>query len=426
MPDYKKKKIHKIKGLKKTLKLSPSERFTLEMSSQKTDKAKNSLPRKNMKVVKGKKLERRRKLRILLVSLLAFFGVVATLSFILPCGLYENIVNTISIMGNGGYPIEIYGTEALDTVSKGSYYYLLTDSRLSAFSNNGKEIYSYVHGFENPVLSSSDTRALLFNQGSDTAEVYNLNKKICTITTEMPIITASITRSGRFAIATYSDAYTSSVNVYDKNGRQIFVWNSANDTINNVCLSPNGKKLAVSVLNATGGQLYSKVMIFEFDSANPVHSYNLSSDIIISLENIGKYLWAVTSSGAIDITWSDYQHTDISAELELYMFRKSSSEILMVFNRASDKSDNRIMLFSASGEKISEFTFDGLISDIQYAHGHIYCISETNASLFDKNGKLFRSAICDYGAKRLAVTGSHSLVTITDSNIKKLDLEETE
>ena len=190
MPDYKKKKVNRLKGaprLKKSKRAAPPEENDIVMTSTPAKRQikppKAEKPVSSMRVVNGKKLERKRKLRISF-SAVAIVSVIALiLHLILPVGIFENIQNLTAIIGSGSYPAEISGTEVLNTVSRGNYYYVLTDTRLNAYSGGGKEIFSYSHGFENPVLKTSKTRAMVFSQGGNDAYIYNLAELKNTVST---------------------------------------------------------------------------------------------------------------------------------------------------------------------------------------------------------------------------------------------------
>ena len=172
MPDYKKKHVNRLRGAPKPKRAKKtaeniSQDIEMQPSPARAKKAKAE-PAKNespLKVVKGKKLERRRKTRIALSAAAVIIIAVTVLHLVLPVGIAENIGNLTALIGAGGYPVTLESSDTLNTVSRGGYYYVLSDTRLCAYSGGGKEIYSYMHGYENPVLKTSKTRALLFSQG---------------------------------------------------------------------------------------------------------------------------------------------------------------------------------------------------------------------------------------------------------------------
>ncbi len=425
MPDYKKKKVpvfaKKPRGRVK--KNNKTARDTdIKMSPVNEEKTKPQ-EKNEVRIIKGKKIQRQRFSKAFGVMLLCLVAVIAVLQFVLPVGIAENLGNLIATVGTGSYPIEIYGTETLNSVSKGAYYYVLTDTNISAFSNGGKKIYSEAHGFARPVLKTSETRALIFNQGGNDLTIWNLSGETNTLTSQEPIVTATVARNGNYAVVSESDKYAAVVSVYDKKDKLLYEWYSANDMVNNVLLSPNGKKMAVSTVNATGGVLKSKISVFEYDSANAVFSAEYSGEVAYSLEGSKKGFFVLKESGYDFYNWSEFNKSEYSTEYKLAFSRKFNSGILLVFNRSSNKTDNRIVFVSNKGEKLFEFAFNGLIGDIAFYNNHIYCISDTNIYMLDKTGKQIASAKCDYGVVRMVITSKQKAAVITNGDITLCDIK---
>lgn len=433
MPEYKKRHINKLRGAADTVRnkkkrrsrISEPEDILMTPSGRGKKAAK---PQSDMRVVKGKKLERRRRTKVFTAALAVVIIACIVLQLVLPVGIIENIQNITALLGSGGYPISLESSNTVNAVSRGtSYYYVLTDTRLNAFSGGGKEIYSYAHGFENPVLKTSKTRAMVFDQGGDEVLIYNLASLKGSLKTESEIITANISDSGTYAVVTQSDTYASAVSVYDKRNKLIYEWYSSEDTVNNVAVSPSGKKIAVSSFNASSGNYKSKVRVLNFESATPEFTEEYEGAPVFNLDTAHSAGFSVVTSNRVDfINWSDYGKTGYSNDYPISMFRSGSGGSAAVFSRESDRTDNRVAVFGSKGKLKAEFEFKGIISDIQVSGGHIYCISDTEIYLLDSDGTVLRSAECGFGAVRLAVTGANLTAVITDNRIDKVKLEPKE
>ena len=420
MPDYKRKKFKK--GLKaKRERTSKSNDIIMSSSNHK-----KVVPENDIKVVRGKKLNQKRRTKFLFGTVAVICAICFFLSLLLPVSLYENVVNTVSVWGHGSYPANVSGSSVINCISNESYYYVLTDTNVTAYSNGGKKIFSEMHGFSNPVISVSSTRAIVFDQGGKNLYVYNLSGQINTITTKYEIINANISRSGSIVVATHSDSYTSAVTVYDKNCEQIYTWNSAKDIVNNVLLNSKGNKIAVSTLNASSGQYNSNVLILDFKSADALFTLNLGTSVVLSLQNTGRGISVITNDKYKFINWSKFTTNEITASGEINVCRTDKNGVLLLFNRANDRSDNTAVLISNKGEKTSEFKIGGIITDIAYERNRIYYISDNNVNIIDKNGGLLRSGLCDYGAVKLSVIGANSLAVVTDQQILKTDINKGE
>ncbi len=430
MPDYKKKRVSRIRSAPKRLKKSRIQKknsapLTDDIKMRPASRKKQTKTQDGMRVVKGNKLERRRKLKAFAGAAALIAVVLIVLELVLPVGIGETVGNAVAVMGSGDYPIELNGAEVLDSVSKGAYYYVITDNSVSAVSSGGKTIFLKPHGFENPILKTSSTRALVFDQGGNTALIYNLSKLKTTFESKNKIITAAISRCGVFAVVTRSESYASTVSVYDKNSALIYEWYSSSDLVNNVAISPNGKKIAVTTLNSNGGKYKSNLYVLTFDSANPVFSESFEDTVIYGIDSTQRGGFAIVTKNKFEfIKWGKYERREYTNDYSISMLRAGSGGFAAVFNRENDRTDNRLAVFSSSGELKHEFSFSGVISDIEISGGHIYCMSDNEVSILNNDGSVLRKADCGYGGVRISVLGANSVAVITDNGISKLNLKE--
>lgn len=422
MPDYKRKKVKKPLFHKKLR----SENNDIVMNSN-YDKKNNSVAEDDIKVIKGKKYRRKKASKFILVfvAIICIFTIVLSVS--LPGGIYENLVNFTSRIGSGKYPVDVSGSTVLDcSAQNSSYYYVLTDTSVIAYSKNGKIIFNELHGFSNPIISVSATRALVYDQGGKNASIYNLSGKIHSFESEHEIITANIAQDGTVAFATYSDKYTSVLNVYDKGLKHIYTWNSAKDIINNVLINKKGSLVAVSTIDVVAGQYKSKMSILNFDTADPVHTLDLDTSIVLSLENTGKGISIICSDKYKHVNWSKFTTKDISVSGEINCYRSTKNGLLLVLNRPNNRADNTIILIDNSGEKDEEFKINSIITDIRYSKSRVYYIADTNVKILDKEGNLLRSGSCNYGTEKFAVVSPNSVASICDRKIYKIDIQKGE
>lgn len=425
MADYKKNKFKKSFFRKKHKKNIDDNILMTNNAKKRRDKT-NELQDNDIKVIRGSKFKRKRQFKILLCIVAVITLTCIILSFTLPGGLYENTVNFFATLGNGTYPTSISGSTILNVVSHDSYYYVLTNTNITAYSSSGKIIFDELHGFSNPVISVSSTRALVFDQGGKSLYVYNLNGKIHSLDTKKEIITASISDDGDFVVATQSDSYTSVAMVYDNDFNQVYTWNSAKEIINNVLVNTGGNKLAVSTFNVVSGQYISKLLILDYESADPLYTLDLGNSLALKIANTGKGISVICSNKYKFIHWSDFNTVDINVSGEINSFINNDHGVLLTVNRANDRSDNTIMIISKKGEKTSEFKINNFITDIQYNKGRIYSLCDASINIHDSDGNILRTGSVDYGTRKIVVTSPNSIAAIGDTNIFEIDVEEGE
>ncbi len=427
MARYKKKRHNRLlsppKKRPKNTKIGKIENIEMTSSSKRSV----NKQQKNMRVVSGKRKNRGIRLGNLAFTAAVIVIIALAVNALFPAGIVQTLSNTFAVMGKGSYPISVSGAETLDVVSYGNYYFHLTDTYISGYAASGKELFSTPHGFERPALVSSKGRILVYDVGGNQFHIFDLTELKETVETENEIIGASISDSGNYAVATYSDKFAAAVTVYSKKGKMLFEWYSAEDTVNNVAISPNGKKIAVSTFNSQSGVFNSKVNIINYKSATPEHSATFEGTLIYGLKGSNnKGFFVIKSKGTEFITWSKYDTNVYSDDYSLSMFRTIGSKSLAVFNRESDKTDNKIVVYSKKGKAKYTVKYKGIINDISVKGSNIYSLGDSHISVLDFGGNVKFTADCDYGGKGIAVTSASVAAVINDSEIQRIKLSKEE
>ena len=421
MPDYKRKHRSKFSAQPKVDKKKSAK---LKSKNEiKFDEGLESSPRKKrgLTLVKGNKAEIRRHWLNLSAVVLCIALAVAICEIALPAGIIETVSTAVISMGRGDYPIDFESTSTENLIAKSGYYYVLTDGEIKAVTNGGKVVFTYSHGFENPVIKTSGTRAVLFNQGGQDALIFTLSGLEDNITSEKEIINAAIGDDGTYALVTNADGYVAKVSVYKKNAKLIYEWYSASDMVNNVAVFKNGKKIAISTLKANVSGFDSKVMILNFNSANAEFQKEYDGEIIYNLSTEFSRGVTVATSNTFDfLKIRKFESSEYKNEYNLQMLRESSGGTLLLYNRENDKTDNIIVAISKKGEVSFETKFSGIVTDIAMKINHIYCISDTKAYILDSNGGIVRTADCGFGAVRFSVVSKEEIAVVTDNQINKV------
>ncbi len=423
MPEYKRKRRGRFKSAPKVNKKTKKENISRDITM--TSAEKEHKPRKNMRVVKGKKLESQRRFKIgaCIIGIVAVVLILCQL--IMPAGVFETVSNALNLIGGGSYPISLESNDTSTVISKGSYYYVLSSNSLTAFSNAGKKIFTHSHGFENPVLKTSKTRALLFDQGKNDILIFTLSGLKSSKTFKQEIKTAAIGDNGTYAVVTSAENYAAQVSVFKKNDELVYEWFSSEDLVNNVAVAPSGKKIVVSTINSKVGQYNSKVSVFDFKSATPENEKTYENTVVYALDTSFSSGFSVLTSNQYDfIKWSNFKTVEYKNEYNTAMFRAGNNGVAVVYNRDNDKTDNRIAIFSSGGKLKREFEFKGIITDFALRNGNIYCVCDTKAYVLNRDGTIIRSGECGFGAVRIVPMGQNIMAIITDTEINKIKLEQ--
>lgn len=424
MSRYKKKKRGGLFGRprpkKKAVTKSRLPQDDIVMSSSKEPKPGRE-KREEMRVVTGKRQKRNHGFKSSTVVMLFVAAAFLVLQTIIPAGVIQTVSNMVALIGTGSYPISISGTHHLGLTTTNQCYFDLSDTHISAYSNAGKQLFSHAHGFEKPILATSAGRVLLYNQGGTELYIFDLYGLKSTVSTKKNIICATISDSGNYAVATHSDKYATAVTVYNKRGKMIYEWYSAEDVVNNVVLSSNGKKIAVSTFSSNSGLFNAKVNILNYKSATPEYTKTYDKMLVLGLKNSNRSNLCVIKSNGVDhLRWSGKRIKEYNNDYTISQFRVNSSYNVSVFCRENDKTDNQIVLFSKSGKVKHTVKYKGIIKDIQVKGSSIYCINDSQVFVINFNGEKQHSASYGYGGLGLAVISTDSVAVASNDGIKKI------
>ena len=427
MPRYKKKKHNRLfnppkKSVKKAKKNSYIDE-NIEMTPAKPPKKEKT--KENIRVISGKKGQKTKKFKFFGFALAILFVIVLVFQTVMPAGVFQTLINLVATAGSGSYPIAVSGGETLSVVPMGNYYYVLTDTHISAYSSAGKQLFSQSHGFEKPVITASKAKALIYGVGSREYMIFDPSGLKNSAETENEIICGAVSDSGVYALVTYSSNYASQVNVYSKRHKEIYKWFSANDTVNNVALSSSGKKLAVSTYNSSSGVFNSKFNILNYKSATPEFTETYDNTLIYGIKDSNKSSVAVIKSNGVDfVKWHNKNVTPYTDDYTISFFRQSSSYNVAVFNRESDSTDNKIVLLSKSGKLKYTVKYSGAINDICVKGRNIYCLSDTGITVLDFEGNIKTVSVYGFGGVGLHVTSANVAVVVTDNEIFRVKTNE--
>ncbi len=436
MADYKKKgtkRIDKKVKSKKSLK-----NYSTVTAQKRTDKKSQDLVMKKaanthkktkshstapgMKLVMGKKEATQRRNVFVLCICCILLTAVVLFSALTPTGPFEYLQNKFMSMGMGSFPASISGSELLDCYTADSLIYTLSDTHAEVFNKSGKTLFSRQHEFNSPALCVSAQRALIYDIGGRNLYVFNNNDVISEYTSEYDIYAATIGRNGTIAIASKSKGYASQVQVLNKRGKERFVWFSSTEVVNNVAVSNNGNRLAVSTIDTAGGALKSKVYVFKYSSAEPIYEFTYENSVVYSIECVSQSRFCVTTDKNIDfIKWRNGEHISNQNDIGVGIYKKLNNKKSIAV--LGSKSDSTVVVYSSAGQVLYKFPFGGSITDISVCDDTVFVLSDSYVYTLDTAGNQTSDMINASGYNRIISLSADSIITLGNFGLNKFSVE---
>ncbi len=218
--------------------------------------------------------------------------------------------------GGDGYPVSITGSNVSqgNFTSYGGNAVVLSDTAFTVLGPAGQEVFSQRHSLNQPVLKEDAGNYLLYNQGSTGYLIASGTEVRLEDSAGQDILAGAVAANGRFALATQGKEGASDLTVYLETGEVQFTYSFAQDYITSLALSADGTSGIVCTVRSQGGELVSKVTVFQFDQADPVTQYESRDNLLLGASwGENGMLYAVGDSSllwarASDLAFSEYSY----------------------------------------------------------------------------------------------------------------------
>ncbi len=314
-------------------------------------------------------------------------------------------------VGTGGFPVELPGSAGYVLDELGENFYLLTDTYIYTYNNEGALITDIQHGFQNPVADSNDKRIVVYDKNGKEMNFYSRTELVYTNTMDDSIVFSEIGNDERCAVVTTSTRYSNLLYVFNGEGKQIFRWASPDYKIMQVCFSDDDKSIFVTALGSQGGDLRLYLYRFDLDNAeSEIWRVFVGSDISYEMKYSDDSIFIVTGDSCAvynsetgeqlttggfarsisDIPQWDKLHTivfsddgssgdvlsvygkDLSAPNELYIDKLTSvcedNGICYVLSGAMLSS------YNSSLQPLKTYELDDVYSDVIVMNGYAYLL----------------------------------------------------
>ena len=144
------------------------EETTVENTVVEAGEAATAAPaKKKIRVIRGNKLRNKKRKLIFLYIIIALVTLLVTFSFCLPTGIIEFLQNSIAKSGTGnGYQSSISGGSLINAVQVDDIFITVTPTQVSGYNcKSGKSLFNYSHGYERPLITTSEARFIIYSQG---------------------------------------------------------------------------------------------------------------------------------------------------------------------------------------------------------------------------------------------------------------------
>lgn len=152
---------------------------------------------------------------------------------------------------------------------------------VTVFNATGRQTISEHIAYTSPVSVGRGKYLLVYDLGGTKYSLYNSYTQIFEGECERPISGAAVSDTGMYALISSSSSYQSVVSLYSSNFSLLNVYNK-NGYVSDVCISPNGKNVAMVTSSVVDGRFSTELMVCQVQATTAKASVKIAESLAIS------------------------------------------------------------------------------------------------------------------------------------------------
>lgn len=242
--------------------------------------------------------------------------------------------------------------------------------------------------------------------------------------TSQDILTGAIAPNGRFALATQGQDGATDLTVYLSTGEKQFTYQFARDYILSLALNADGTYGMVCTVRSEGGELVSKVSVFDFNHPDPIAQYETTNNLLLGASwGDNGVLYAVGDTGLLRARSTDYAFTEYSYEgRRPTAFLLDGSQVYISVSSYEHAGPSTLLVFRNMEDPV-EIPAEERIVSLSVYGGSLGALMDQQLVVFDSTtGQELARADAGSDAKSIALTSESAAYVLGVSEVRTLQL----
>ncbi len=312
-----------------------------------------------------------------------------------------------------GYPAEIEGNRTLDFESASNGTAVLTDTNYMVFNDKGQQVVSNPHYMASPIMKIEGRYTLIYDQGNMSYSLKTLSGDVISGKSVYSLITADLSRSGRFVLVTNHETAFSEVSVYSKRGRLLHQWSTSNYCISAAAISPSGSHIALCGVTTKDGVMQSSVIIQKVGGNANLREYAFVDTLMLSVkfENsdnvtaIGDNLCVMMGVNSERQTKYDYSGNTLTG-----FDTDASGNVALVLSKHTDGKNCEVVLLDKKCKKVAQASTQLTSPQVDLSSGCINLVGEARLYSYNYDGRLVDESEIPADSQASVTSGGKTLV----------------
>ncbi len=318
----------------------------------------------------------------------------------------------------------LFSTESdlIDAIHLSSGNVAITSNSLISFKSSGEERYSESIGYANPVFKSADKKYIVFERSTGKYTIADRSGIIYQDDLDEEIINADIASNGNYAIITRSTRSTLLVTVYSSKNKAVFSWECSDDYLFDIALSRNGRSVAVSSVNVSNGDSYSRIYYFNVDSLEVEGKIEYPNETVYRIKFIDNRNLSVIT----DLSYMIADMKKLESRVLSYEYDKltgfsfgSRSTVAILKKEFGSLNEKELIVVNKKCEKIFSKEIESEILDFETDGKKVYVLITGKILVYSiSSGERGDDIEVDGSAEKLLLSGSE-IFAVSENSIYK-------
>ncbi len=327
---------------------------------------------------------------VILAVVAALFLSARLLGNVAVSNITDNIRQVKTVFSRGeGYPYSLDAFNYRKITAIGNRPLLIYEDSSRVLSSSAGELFEMPLNYADSKVISKNGRALLYSNSANEVILQSKTENLGSVSEDGAVTAAALAKNGSFATSYSSKEYQSVLSVYNSRFKKQFQWNCSQERIADISLSGNGKMLAVIAVGAENAEIYTRVLLFDIDSAEPKADIKYSGTLFMRV--------AYTSSNKI-IAVGDNRTVVINKKgeaIDELVYSEDSLCAVCVDENGNTVvcfeefggSKTGIVRFGANGKKSCTFSVSGIPDCVAADGGRIALAYGNEIAVYNSRGK---------------------------------------